>query len=79
MKKMLFVASLVLLLSACGSPSVDDLVEDQELLAETVQECSKLMMEGKDTDTEKCKNAQLVQQKVEENMTERLMKQLSDD
>jgi uncharacterized protein YcfL len=75
MKKVLFVVPFALLLTACGTPSVEDLIEDQELFAEITQECSTLMMQGKDTNTEECKNAQLAQKKMVENMTKALMKQ----
>ncbi|WP_299267172.1 EexN family lipoprotein [uncultured Psychrosphaera sp.] len=76
MKKLLLIAPFALLLTACGTPSVEDLVEDQELLTEVSLECTKLMMEGKDTNTEECKNAALAQKKVVENMTKGLMDQL---
>lgn len=72
---MLFVAPFALLLTACGAPSVNDLVEDPELLAETAQKCSKLMAQGKNADTEECKNAQLAQKKIIENMTKGIMNQ----
>lgn len=75
MKKMLFIAPFALLLTACGTPTVEDLIEDQELLAEIIQECSTLMMQGKDTNTDECKNAQLAQKKMVENMTKGIMKQ----
>jgi hypothetical protein len=75
MRKMLFTLPLVLLLTACGTPSVEDLIEDPELFAEITQECTTMMMQGKDTNTEKCKNAQLAQKKMVENMTKGIMKQ----
>lgn len=76
MKKLLLIAPFALMLTACGGPSVDDLLEDPELLTEITLECTKLVMEGKDADTEECKNALLAQQKMVENMTKDVMDQL---
>ena len=59
MKKLLLIAPLVLLLTACETSSVEDLVEGPNLLAEVFLECTKLMVEGKDTNTEECKMRRL--------------------
>lgn len=74
MKKLLLAVPFTLMLTACGAPSVDDLVEDHELLVEITQKCAKLLMEGEDTDTDECNNAQSAQKKIIENMTKGLMK-----
>ena len=74
MNKVLLAIPFALLLTACGAPSVDDLVEDPALLGEVIVECAELMTQGKDFDTEECKNAQLAQMKMVENMTKGLMK-----
>ena len=46
-----------LMLAGCGAPSVDDLVEDPEKLAEVQVECAELLAKGEDVNSEKCRNA----------------------
>ena len=75
-KKILFLTPFIFLLGACGTPSVDDLIEDQELLAEITVECTTMMMQGKDTNTEECKNAQLATKKMTENMMKAMKAQM---
>ena len=64
-----------LLLTGCGAPSVEDLIEDPEKLAEVSQNCAELMMQGKDVDTEECRNAAEAQKKMAGNMLNGMMKQ----
>jgi hypothetical protein len=68
MKKTLLAIPFALLLTACGTPSVDDLIEDPELLRKIMRECGLLMMQGEDYDTEECKNAKLAQKKMMNNL-----------
>lgn len=76
MKKMLLVAPFLLLLTACGGPAtVEDMVEDQGLLGRVLIECTQLMMQGKDANTEECKNVKLAQEKMAENLSKAYMNQ----
>ena len=52
MKHIIFAITLTVLLTGCGTPSVEDLVEDPEMMLEISQECQMLTMQGKDTNTE---------------------------
>lgn len=45
------------MLAACGAPSVEDFMDDPDLLAETLKECK-----AKDS-SEKCKNAAIALEK----------------
>lgn len=68
MKKILLLSSSIFLLTACGTPTVEDLIEDPQLLAEVTMECQTLMAQGKDTNIEKCQNAQKAALKMSKNM-----------
>lgn len=68
MKKLLVITATAFMLTACGAPSVDKLVADQELLAEVGLKCEKLMAQGKNTDTKECNNAQEAAKKIAENL-----------
>ena len=76
MKKNLLALPLVLLLTACSDPSVEDLIEDPELLGEIYQECQLKQMQGKDTNTEKCNNAKVAMQKMAKNMMKGMTKDI---
>ncbi len=73
MKKILLI-SLLTTVTACGAPSVDDLIEDQELLTETMVECNTLMAQGKDTKTEECINAKKAVAQMSKNILNGIMK-----
>ena len=45
------------MLIGCGTPSVEDLIEDPEKLSEINLECQMMKIQGKDTNTEECNNA----------------------
>jgi len=68
MKKILITIPLAFLLVACGTPSVKVFMEDPELLGEAVYECTMLMAQGKDINTEKCNNALEAQKQIAQNM-----------
>lgn len=68
MKKLLVIAATALMLTACGAPSVDKLVENPELLMEISVKCQMMMAQGKETDTEECNNAREASEKMAENM-----------
>lgn len=56
MKKLILIAS-TLTLVACNAPTVEELVENPELLTHTLDECEELYIQDKNTDTAKCNNA----------------------
>ena len=58
MIKLAALSAAIMSLTACGTPSVEAFIDDPEMLAETLQECQMDRMQGKDTDEEKCQNAQ---------------------
>jgi hypothetical protein len=75
MKKLLVLALFSTLLTACGTPTVEDFIEDPELLGETLGECAMNMAQGKNSDTEECTNAMKAQNKMSQNMINGMMKQ----
>jgi len=68
MKKLLVITATAFMLTACGAPSVDKLVENPELLMEISVKCQMMMAQGKETDTEECNNAREASAKMAENM-----------
>lgn len=68
MKKSLLILPLALILTACGAPSVEDLIEDQELLSEITVKCNTLLAQGKDTKTEECINAKKAMMQMSKNI-----------
>ena len=67
MKKILLGLSLTVLLSACGAASVEDFMEDPEMLSEAMQAC---MMEKaqRASASEKCRNAEQATQRMARNL-----------
>lgn len=72
MKKSIFAASLAFLLTACGAPSVEDLIENPEKLEQINQQCMTLLAQGKDTNTEECNNAREAQAQMLKNVVKGL-------
>ncbi|MCM2678295.1 EexN family lipoprotein [Echinimonas agarilytica] len=68
MKKLLALVPLALLLTACGTATVEELIEDPDKLAKVNEKCSTLMMQGKNTDTEECNNAREAINQMTSNM-----------
>ena len=68
MKKLVVMTCTMILLAGCGTPSVEDLIEDPELLAKISGECSMMMAQGKDTKTEECENAKQATLKMQQNI-----------
>lgn len=56
MKKITLIV-LALALSACSSPSVEDLMGDPKLLVKIMEKCEKLNAQDKNIDTDECNNA----------------------
>ncbi len=76
MKKAFLAMPIAILLTACGAPSVEDLIENPEKLAEVSADCNMLMAQGKDTDTEECNNAIEATKQMMGNMMNGVMKQM---
>lgn len=55
--KLLLVFPFTMLLTACGPTSVENFMKDPKLLNETLQECTLKIAQGKDANSEECKNA----------------------
>jgi hypothetical protein len=66
MKKFFLVVPFACLMTACGDPSVEDLLGDPELLGKTMQECEEKMAQGKGDDSESCKIVTEAQKKMAE-------------
>ena len=67
-KKLFVVFATVFLLTACGTPSVEKLVKNPELLAKVVSECTMKMSQGKSVDTKECNNAAEATEQISSNM-----------
>ncbi|WP_166422030.1 EexN family lipoprotein [Paraglaciecola sp. 20A4] len=73
MKKFILILPLVFGLAACGTPSVEDLVDDPELLSEILAECTTKLMKGEDAKTEECMNATEAQKQILNNVMKGLL------
>lgn len=59
MKKLLIALPIAALLTACGTPSVNKLTKNTDLLISVLTDCGNLMKKGKDLNkVQKCKNAE---------------------
>jgi|TARA_B110000116_G_C16750029_1_gene542885 hypothetical protein len=56
MKKILILLPMIMALTACGDPSVADMVADESLLKKTMNKCSKMSLQEL-SDSELCRNA----------------------
>lgn len=63
MKKITLIA-LTLVLSACSSPSVEDLMDDPKLLVKIMEKCERLNAQEKNIDTDECNNAIAATKKI---------------
>jgi len=63
MKKLLLALPFVFVITACGDPSVEDFLDDPELMGKTAQECIGEKAKGEKDESEKCKNANEAQKK----------------
>ncbi|ABG38917.1 hypothetical protein Patl_0387 [Paraglaciecola sp. T6c] len=73
MKKYMLILPLVCGLSACGTPSVEDLVDDPELLSEVLATCTEKLMKGEEVKTEECQNATEAQKQILNNVMKGLL------
>ena len=69
MRNHLAAASVLVLLTGCGPPSVEDYMEDPELLATAIDECTLEVAQEK-SQSERCRNAE----KAAETMGRNLLK-----
>lgn len=65
MKKILLILPTALLLTACGTPSVEDFLQDANLRIATGAECLLSAIQG-EGDSQKCKNHSIATKKVME-------------
>lgn len=65
MKKMMTICLGVLFLSGCFGPSVEDMVEDRQLLKQVLNECRQMGFVAREE--EKCKNALKAQGEIAKN------------
>lgn len=56
MRRAIAVAAFATLLTACGPPSVEDFIEDPDMLGEAMEECQMEAAQGKPK-SERCRNA----------------------
>lgn len=63
MKKITLIV-LTLVLSACSSPSVEDLMDDPKLLVKIMEKCERLNAQEKNIDTDECNNAIAATKKI---------------
>ncbi|GAC34053.1 EexN family lipoprotein [Paraglaciecola polaris] len=73
MKKIIGILPLVFALTACGTPSVEDLIDDPELLTDVLAECTAKLMKGEDSKTQECKNAAEAQKQILNNVMKGLL------
>ena len=67
MNRIVLGFALTVLMSACGAPSVQDFVDDPELLGDTMTECMTEKAQGQ-TVTERCRNAQKATEQMGRNL-----------
>ncbi|MFM5810315.1 MULTISPECIES: EexN family lipoprotein [Aeromonas] len=73
--KLLLVVPFTMLLTACGPTSVENFMKDPKLLNETLQECTLKIAQGKDANSEECKNAIEAQQRMATNLMKNMLGQ----
>ena len=72
MKRSMLIVACAVGLSACGEPSVQDFIDDRELLSNTLIDCAALVAKGQESDTVTCNNALAAQKQVAKNMVDGL-------
>ncbi len=72
MNKLLLAIPFTVLLTACGSTSVEDFMEDPQLLGKALVDCTMEKAQGK-PESEECKNAMEAQKKMAKNLMKGLM------
>ncbi|MBL0645037.1 EexN family lipoprotein [Aeromonas veronii] len=75
MNKLRLAIPFTMLLTACGPTSVEDFMKDPKLLNEALQECTLKIAQGKDANSDECKNAIAAQQKMATNLMKNMLGQ----
>ncbi len=57
------ILPFILLLGACGKPSINDFMADEELLSKTYDKCFFLMLQGQE-ETKECENVRKAAKKI---------------
>ena len=71
-KRLIAGCAATLMLTGCGAPSVDDLVEDPDKLQQVLADCTLLTAKGKDANSEKCRNARRAAERMAGNLVKGL-------
>ena len=74
MRNHIAAASVLVLLTACGPPSVEDYIEDPEMLAEAIDECTLEAAQGK-RQSERCRNAEKAAETMGRNLLRSVLPQ----
>ena len=77
MRRAFVVAAFTALLAACGPPSVEDFIEDPELLGDAIQECRIEVAQGKPA-SEECRNAREAAGRMAGNIVKDAMRSVKD-
>ncbi len=72
MNKVFLVLPAVMMLAACGTPSVEDFIEDKGLAEEVAQECQK-MTPNDIAESQKCTNLMLAMKQVQTENLKKIM------
>ena len=67
MRNHIAAASVLFLLAGCGPPSVEDYMEDPDMLAEAIDECTLEVAQGKQQ-SERCRNAETAAETMGRNL-----------
>ncbi|MCZ0945399.1 MAG: EexN family lipoprotein [Gammaproteobacteria bacterium] len=75
MRRAFLVAAITASLAACGPPTVEEFIEDPEMLAEVMEECQLEVAQGKPK-SEECRNAQEAAETMAANLMKETMGQI---
>lgn len=75
MRRALLVTAVAAFLAACGPPTVEEFIEDPEMLAEVMEECQLEVAQGKPK-SEECRNAQEAAETMAANLMKETMGQI---
>ena len=73
MRRAISIAAFAFMLAACGPPSVEEFIEDPEMLAEVAEECQIEIAQGKPR-SELCRNAQEAAETMMNNVMKEALK-----
>ena len=72
MKKVFLALPVAMMLTACGTPSVEDILENNDLAKELTLECQQ-MTRNEIADSQKCTNLVLAMKKVQKKQIKKMM------